>query len=275
MHTEHNPEHDSEQTVTVPEPLYQYPAYYEGFPFADKETRSWTYSLETYQKSACREFNLLVHNYMPGREYRVVGINHWRVLSIPDILDKFRLVKEYLRKQHTIAYTVAEVTKDKFYHPTNKVHHHILIHSQGSENRIRNLFKAACRYAGLEPGIDCQVFVNKPIRTLERFRRATRYILKYGQKYLDKEHIKQHPDDEIILFRPKTGINKIGQVGKWFTYPDGTQARKEDLWKALIDKWYPKVRIRLHLWGTIQIGEMSFPFNIERKIKLTYPKRSS
>jgi hypothetical protein len=270
MHTEHEPKI-----------LYQFPPFNTGFPFKDKETRSWTYSLDTYQKSACKEFFLLKDNYKAGKVYRVVCVNYQKEFFIQEIQAKFKLIKEHLRKQGVVAYTVVEITKDICHNPVNRIHYHFLIQSQESKDRLSERFNEACLYAGLQPKTEYLLRVYDPITDVDTYERTVKYLVKYGQKYLDEEYIKKNPKKRIILFRRKIGINKIDQIGsdkigRWFTWPDGSRATKEDLWNAHIRRTFPQsirealeqpqkeqrqpVRVHLQFRGVVQVGGVRIPY---------------
>lgn len=61
------------------------------------------------------------------------------------------------------------------------------------------------------------------------FEHKVRYILKCGPQF----------ENKAILFKPKTGINKICSIGPWFIKPDGSPANKKKEWKRIVDSWYP------------------------------------
>lgn len=60
-----------------------------------KSRRNRTDSRETYQNAAKKQYELLVNNHR--RANYSVTVNYWKEFFIKDILEKFKLMKEYLR----------------------------------------------------------------------------------------------------------------------------------------------------------------------------------
>ena len=133
-----------------PEILYQSNPS-EGYPEC---WPSWTASLQSYQKAARKEYTLMLMN--PRRPEHEIVISYQEEFFVQDIVDKFKLIKEYLQQQGIIAYSVTEITRDKSKtRAVNRIHYHFLVTRDDtsilSENLLRKVFKGACRYSGLTP----------------------------------------------------------------------------------------------------------------------------
>jgi hypothetical protein len=168
-------------------------------------------------------------------------------------------LKTLLKQQGIIAFVVVEITTRRHIlpdgkhrdYPINRIHYHILVDSNLSERRLRGVFNHSCLDAGLAKK-EFEVHY-EAIPDFEKYERKCRYILKY------KTFKKQ-----AILFRPGTGINKIGTIGVWFINADGTRANKDKMWKSIVDGWYPKtkqqqntLRITIRLSASLQIVRTS------------------
>ena len=183
-----------------PEILFQFPPRQRNTFCTVPHRKNWTASMETYQNAAKREYDLLMANHREGNHEIVIG--YLKEYGIQDLLNHFSLIKEHLTNDGIIAYQVAEITRDGYGKPVNRIHYHFLIDYHHSKRRLVNAFKEACLYAGLQVGTgkDCMVKY-RPIPDSVEFERRCRYILKY-KKYQRR----------AILFRPKTGIDKTGMV---------------------------------------------------------------
>jgi len=258
--------------------IYLYQNLYQNNPLefnplgTPKSYKSWTLSLESYQKSAKREYDLLLYNQR--RTIHEVRINHWEVYSPEEINEIFQLIKDSLRANSIIAYSVIEITRDKYSNPSNKIHRHFLVDSDSmilSEQVLREVFKTACIYSGLRPDQpfkNCEVKY-RPVPDLrtdrdqygnlltpeQAFKKRVKYILKYAI-----------PTRAPILFQQYIGINKIDRVGKWFS------ATKEKMYDNLLESWYPEQavekllqkiikhmpQVRINHSTSVQIGNQSY-----------------
>jgi hypothetical protein len=186
----------------------------------------------------------LLENHREANHEIVIGYR--KEFFIKDILKQFSLIKERLEQEGIIAYHIVEITRDDFGKPVNRIHYHFLVDSHYSKNRLKRIFKGACRYARLEIGKDCRV-LHFPIPDRKTFKRKCKYILKYDTY-----------SEQAILFRPKTGIDKIGAIGHWFINADGTRASKTKMWKSIVAGWYPEnkqlpIRVTIRLSVALQI----------------------
>lgn len=265
-----------ESNSDQPEILYQSLSRNDNTFTSEPSRRSWTDSRATYQNAAKKQYELLLSNHR--RANFCVGINYFKEFFIKDILDKFKLIKEHLRKRKVIAFSVVEITKDKWKKPANRIHYHFLVHGDYSIRRLQAIFNGACQHAGLKPETDCRVSKPRIIPDEKTFKSCVKYILKYGDKY----------KDDVILFRPKTGINKIDRIGPWFIDSNDDTVRKDDLWKSLVDTWYPKEgndeakqdeqkpnRIKLRIRGTILIDGMDIKSIYDKGFTIGFSPRSS
>ena len=240
--------------------LYQYPPRRRNTYSAIPWKRSWTFSRTTYQNAAKREYELLLANYRQANH--LVTIKYFREFTNLQIIALWSELKTLLTQQGIIAYVVIEITTRRHIYPDGRyrdypirrVHYHILVDSNLSECRLREIFNCACLDAGLVKDAFEVHYAIIPDR--ETFEHKARYILKY------KTFKKQ-----AILFKPHTGINKICSINTWFINSDGTPANKEKMWKAIVAGWYPdnavtkqpqSIRITIRLSASIQIHNFNF-----------------
>ena len=275
---------------STPEILYQSnPKEYS--PDMYKEAKSYTLSLESYQKAAWKEYSRVIDN--PRRTEHEIVINYRNEFSIQEIKDQFKLMRKYLQEQGIIAFSVAEISRNKYKTgPVNHLHRHFLVDSDSldlSEKLLRDIFKGACRYAGLqpdEPNIldspdapkkNCEVKYQKidnndskgnTYTPEESFQRRVRYILKYNSY-----------NRTPILFQSKSayphlkkGIDKIASIGNWFINPDGTKANKTKMWEKRCIRKHPESaakelvkeiiqhlpQVTMEYSGSIHIGDQSY-----------------
>lgn len=209
---------------TRPEILYQRFPRDESLPNW-KKRRSWTHSRESYQKNAKREYELLLANHRQANHKIVIGF--LKEYFIWEILAKYKIIKEWLRKQKIVAYIFIEITEDGYGNPANRIHCNFLVDSRLSESRLRMIFKEACTQAGFRLNEDCRVLYSS-INSRDEFIHEAKYGLKFDRFA-----------DQAILFRPKTGINKVDRLGNWFIDANGEKISKHDLWETCLDKWFP------------------------------------
>jgi hypothetical protein len=247
--------------------LYQNPPKryntYEEIPYR----RSWTNSLETYQNSARREYELLKANHRtaehlitPNNPIHMITLKHFREYNNLEVIALWKEIRATLKMRDVIAYGVIEITtrrqyvsdKEYYDYPINKVHYHFFVDSHLSERQLRYVFNRVCLEVGLnnkrpnrEFEIQYDVITNR-----KEFLRKCMYVLKY-KRY-------KH---EAILFKPKTGINKIYQINDWFINADGTRASKKKMWEDLIDGWYPQ--------NTTSVQGQSIKITIQFSIPIT------
>ena len=161
----------------------------EGIPPLHKT--SWTRSHESRQYTAALEYYLVRDN--PQRPRHEIIINYLEEFFIQDILRKFRRMKECLEEHKVIAYSVVEITRDKYKkHPVNWLHYHFLVDSHLSKGPLVEVFEGACVHAGHKLDETCRV-LHRPIPDPKRdkdkngnlfpyevaFRRRLAYVLKY------------------------------------------------------------------------------------------------
>jgi hypothetical protein len=256
-----------------------------------KWRKSFTYTLESYQRKAWEQYNLVLMN-LRRPEHEII-VNYLEEFYIEEIQDKFRLIKEYLQKQQIIAFSVVEITRDKSkIWPINQIHYHFLITSNNagsiSENLLREVFKEACRYAGLVPDApdtinvpdapnqNCIVHYS-PIPDPKRDRDRYGNLLTYDQAFNKRVRyiLKCNTMRKPILFRSGTGINKIASIGRYFINPDGSRADKGLMWAKWCILKYPKSaaekflqeiiqylpKITVKYSGAVRIGDKSYHWN--------------
>ena len=144
------PQYNNGSGTIIPEILYKRNTI-EG---NSDDWPSWTNSFSSYKKKARKEYNLLLMN--PRRIEHEIVINYWEEFYIQDIIDQFKRIKQYLQEQGIVAYSVAEISRDSSKtRPVNRIHYHFIVTSDApgilSENLLREVFKGACRHAGLVP----------------------------------------------------------------------------------------------------------------------------
>jgi hypothetical protein len=194
--------------------------------------RNWTDSLDTYQNAARREYHLLLANHRQGQHW--ITLNYHCEYFAHEIKSTWSKLKVLLKKEGIIAFAVVEFTTRNIdlhdgrcvKYPNNCVHYHFLVDSSLSENQLRGIFNQACIDAGLVKNEFVVHYESIPDR--KAFEHKCEYTLKYN-KFADR----------AILFQPKTGINKVCSIGRWFINADGTRASKAKIWKAIIARWYP------------------------------------
>jgi len=172
----------------------------------------------------------------PRQANHLITLKYLRVFSAQEIRVKWLLLKESLKQQGIIAFSVIEITTrrhilpDRRYrdYPINRVHYHFLVDSNLSERRLRSVFKHACLDAGLEKGEFGIMYEAIPDRG--EFDHKCRYILKYDTF-----------KDQAILFRPEKEIGKLDKIcsiGRWFIDADGRRPNKDEMWKSIVAGWY-------------------------------------
>ena len=165
--------------------------------YTQHTNRSFTDCLESYQNGAHKESMILKRN---GRIPKVdVVIRFLKVKSAKEIKEVLKNIHRYLRKQKVEAVANLELTKEDFRRPNNRVHSHNLLDDERTDKERESLFTDACLSSGLKKG---------------EFRIAS-WPLYDGYSYFDYFTKYGYPQ-KVILFKPKTGLNKFYTVGNWF-----------------------------------------------------------
>ena len=219
----------------------KYPVLYQSTPrrrntyHRQKSRRDWSDSIETYQNAAKQQYYLLLENHRQANH--LMTLKYLREFTAQEIRAIWSKLKALLKKQGIVAFSVVEfttrskvLTSGGFWDfPINTIHYHILVDSSLSERQLRDIFNSACIEVGLAKNEFEVHYASIPDRTT--FEHKCKYILKY-------DNFK----DYAILPQPKTGINKICSIGKWFVNADGTRANKDTMWKEIVAGWYPKTK---------------------------------
>ena len=168
-----------------PEILYQYPPRQQNTFYLVEHRRNWTASMETYQNSAKREYELLMAN--PREANHEIVIGYLKEHFIKDLIKQFSLIKEHLTQSGIIAYQVAEITTNGFGKPVNRLHRHFLIDAiYGQHSRwfeiTDDLYDGAGKFR-IEIGGDDILEIKDITDGIPVFSRDTRfYILVNGER---------------------------------------------------------------------------------------------
>ena len=175
--------------------------------------RSFTDCLESYQYGAHKESMILRWNHrLPTKE---LVLNFLQVLSPKEINDYLKMIFDYL-KEHGIE-AIANIeftTRGKYKKPNNTVHSHMLTDDPRKIKDLIDLLIAACESIGLIKGTDFWISNHRELPDPDGY---IDYFTKYGYSH------------KVILFKPKTGINKFYTIGKWFKKGRG----KGQIWNEI------------------------------------------
>ena len=213
--------------------LYRHPPRSRNTYHEVEWRRNWTNCRETYDNAARREYHLLLANARQANH--LITLKYFRNFTNLQIIALWSLLKPLLIQHGITGFAVIEITTRRHVEPDGtywdypicQCHYHILVESDLSERRLRYIFNQSC----LDVGLDKDAFEvqYEAIPDRETFERKCRYIL----KHIEYKH-------QAILFRPKTGINKICAIGDWFINPDGSKMNKDKKWDEIVDSWYPE-----------------------------------
>jgi len=171
---------------------------------------SFTDSLESYHNGASKERKILQWN---GRIPTADITWHLLIeLSAEDIIALRTKVFNYLRRKHKIeAVASVELTRGADGKPNNTVHFHVLTDDKRSKKELVRLFNLACMRAGLVLDEDFCISYTRLYNGYTYFN----YFTKDGY------------EDEVILFKKGTGIQKFYEIGKWF------KKGKAEIWEEI------------------------------------------
>jgi hypothetical protein len=171
--------------------------------------RSFTFSLQSYERAAKRKYILLMRNFDSTKQYPDyhVIITFYRQMPIKDFSKKLSKAFEYLVRWKVRGFYVHEPSPSR-----NWLHTHMGAIYGGRKNDLRKCVKYALALAGLTYGKDFKVKVKPFISTSKDFRRFCAYILKFNGKR------KTNPQTPV-LFVKGFGLRKTGSFGKWFVKP--------------------------------------------------------
>jgi hypothetical protein len=176
--------------------------------------KGFTESIQSYVKEAGKELTLLLRNReLQEHPYRwAATINLEKALSPKDINTTWARIARKLKRSGVVAYRIAEPSK------ANKVHFHLLVKSSHTEAELKRIVAAAT------DGIDCRTHVS-PIE--DEFRYVA-YILKARiEVVVGGKLVKDYHSPKRLLFQSKTGIRKVGTVGKFWVQP------KAKIWESI------------------------------------------
>ena len=175
--------------------------------------RSFTHSLEAYERAAKKEYILLMRNLEYTRQYPNfhIIVNFWKRMPIKEFSKMRNHAFDNLKKWEVRGFYVHEPTVSR-----NWLHIHIAAIYGGHWDDLRNSIKLAWTFAGLIYDRDFQVKV-KPVNTTHRdYQRLCAYILKFNGG---------RATNQPVLFIKDLGLRKIGTIGRWFAQS------KEKLWQ--------------------------------------------
>jgi len=202
---------------SVPEIFQRKPEFFKPSQF---KLKSWTDTIAGYQHEANKLTTCILKNRkLLGRSYRwFVTIYIWDVMPPKEAAALWTKVCRNLRRQGIVALWVREPTKK------NKVHYHLLVSSQQTEQQLLAAIEAAMpprKTVGWHKSID-------PV--------DDRWWLAF---YITKAKIRGYykgnlvPDKyatKRLLFTPGTNLKKHGTIGKFWL--KSTKA----LWKEVQEK---------------------------------------
>jgi len=198
----------------------------------------FTESISSYIKEAGKELTLLIRNReLQKHPYRwEVTINLEKILCPKDVRTAWAKMSRKLNRSGVVAYRIAEPTK------SNKVHFHLLVKSNHTDAELKRIVAAAT------DGIDCHTHLS----LIEDEFRYIAYMLKARiGVVVGGRLIKDYHATKRLLFQSKTGIRKVGTVGKFWVQP------KAKIWESIRKKKQ-------------QLGEAIAPSEIKGLIQYLY-----
>ncbi len=180
-------------------------------------TKSATDSIESHNNLAKQEICL---TFRGGRQVdHSITLHHLTVMNSRQYVVTWKKIKAFLEKVGVVALKVAEITRNKWKRPTNRLHYHIFVVGCWTEIQLRTLFRECCLASGLE-ATDFRVDY-APVANFIGF-------LCYALKYKRPER--------IILFEKHTGIRKIEPIGAWYCDHKGHKISRTRAWKDVIEE---------------------------------------
>ena len=186
---------------------------YKNCTYTQNKNRSFTDCLESYQNGAHKESMILRwNNRLPTKE---MVLHFLKVFTAGEIKEILKVVFADLRKNGIEGVANIEfTTRGQYGKPNNTVHSHILTDDPRKITELKKILIKACEQHGLVCGKDFSITSQKEIPDPDGY---IDYFTKYG--YLHR----------VILFQPKTGINKFYSIGKWFEKGRG----KGEIWNEI------------------------------------------
>jgi len=144
-----------------------------------KHKRSPTYSLESYELAAKKEYIIQMLNFEYTQQYPGfhVIITFQKMMSIQSFSEKRNKALEYLAKWKVSGYYVHEPAKSH-----NGIHIHTLTIYNGTEEDLRECVKLAWILSGMKYEQDFHVIIKPVTQTYRDFKRLCAYILKFNGK---------------------------------------------------------------------------------------------
>jgi len=168
--------------------------------------RSYTDSLQSYERAARKEFVILMRNLRHTWEYPDyhIVVTFQKQMSIREFSEKRNKAHDHLKDWGVRGYFTHEPTVSR-----DGVHLHMLAIYERSEEDLRLCIQLAWEYEGLKYNTDFQVKVLPLEPSISDCERIFSYLLKYNG---GRETNLRKP----VLFNKGLGLRKTGSFGKWF-----------------------------------------------------------
>ena len=138
------------------------------------------------------------NNCLPTKE---LVLNFLVVLTAEEVIETLKVIFHDLKKQGLEGIANIEFTRGDDGRPNNTLHSHILTDDPRCIDTLREIFIATCERHNLVKDIDFWISNHRGLYDPYGY---IDYFTKYGYSHM------------VILFIPKTGINKFYTIGNWY-----------------------------------------------------------
>ena len=186
--------------------------------------RTFTDSLESYERAVKKEYILLMRNFMHTQKFPDfhIMVNIYRPMAIKEFSRIRGKVFGILKESGIRAYYVHEPSEKSW------IHIHALVNFDGTKEVLRKKVKEEFVRTGLEYGRDFRFKLKAVNPTYTDYKRLCSYILKFNGQRIEPRI--------PLLFLKNLGLRKAGCIGCWFVKGKGKlweEFRKERMRKCI------------------------------------------